>query len=265
MENSSPGPEVTPSLTPVTNPESQQNRLQSAADFFFFFATLSDATLFTRLLVENTLNPISQEKSVDTQPQVEPQPITVDQLPKAIPEIPKDAFIPMLLLQSVREPKIPITDAIQREVQRASLATLKLLGVDITKYQGNKLSLEDLVDTDEVNSAGKLTLKRKDGSDKDALAIILSGNPINTGLSEDNKIFIDISSLDKYILNRIPQEKKAGILAVQEAIHYVQHVYWKRQLNNNMDTINNPELHNQDPLEKEMHPLWVKICQMLYK
>jgi hypothetical protein len=193
-----------------------------------------------------------------------PQPMTVDRLPNAIPEIPKDASIPMLLLQSVTQPAYPISRAIQREVQHASLATLKLLEVDITKYRNNELKIQDLVDIDEVNTEGKLTLKRKEGSDKDALVIVLSGNPLNTGLTEDDKILIDLTSLDKYILNRLPSEIKAGILAVHETIHYVQHAHWKRPLSNNMDTINNQELHNQDPLEKEMYPLWVKISQMLY-
>lgn len=195
---------------------------------------------------------------------VESPPITADKIPRVIPEIPRTAFIPMLCLRDVKKPNEQISQKIQSEVQRASLTTLKLLGVDITKYQNDSLELQDLVDIDKVDDAGKLTLERKDGSDKDALVIVLSANPLNTGLTEDNKLLIDTTSLDRYILNRVPSEIKVGILAVQETIHYVQHVFWKRALYNNMGTINNPELHNQDPLEKEMYPLWVKICQMLY-
>lgn len=190
--------------------------------------------------------------------------LTTDKLPARIPEIPKNAYVPMLLLQSVRDPKITITPAIQYQVQRASLATLMLLGVDIGRYQDGSLKFEDLIDIDEVNEAGKLTLKRKDGTDQNVLAIVLSANPLNTGLTEDNKILIDITSLDKYILNQVPDEIKAGLLAIQETIHYVQHTYWKRLLVNNIDSINDPEKHYQTQLEKEMYPLWIKIGQMLY-
>ncbi len=194
----------------------------------------------------------------------------IDSLPNRPPEIPENAFVPMLLLKKAQRPEQPIPIDIQTEAQRAALSTMLMLGIDISKYRQN-VAIDDLVDLHTTNAEGKLTLPRKPDSDASMFVIVLSANPlydngreVGSFITEDNKIFINLHNIDQYILNRVPTAIKVGLSIIEETLHQIQVNYWGRQKKPNMDSVYDIKKHRQDPLENEMYPYLVKIGQSLY-
>lgn len=194
----------------------------------------------------------------------------LDSLPNRPPEIPSNAFVPILLLQDVQHPEQPISAEIQNEAQRAALSTMLMLGIDISKYQKG-VAIDDLVDLKTINAEGKLTLPRKPATDASMFVIVLSANPlydngqeVGSYVTEDNKIMINLHNIDQYILNQAPMSVKVGLSVIEEIIHLIQYNYWNRPKKYNMGSIRDINKHRQDPLESEMYPYLVKIGQALY-
>lgn len=195
----------------------------------------------------------------------------VDRLPNRPPEIPRDAFVPMIALRDLQHPEKPIASRIQDEAQRAALVTMIMLGVDISKYRQG-VTIEDIVDIQARNANGELTLPRRQGVDDYILAIVLSANPlfddngqeVGSYETSDGMLYINLHNIDQYIEGRIPMEVKVGMGVVEETIHYIQHTYWGRPRVSNMNSIYDPHKHMQDSLEAEMRPYWLKIGKVLY-
>ncbi len=191
-------------------------------------------------------------------------------LPKRLPEIPANAFIPIC---GLREPEAPpVNTTITDEVQQASLTTLKMLGVDISSYQQN-IGFADIIDTTAVNEKGELTFPRKPMANKQMLAIVVSsqplyddkGNEIPCYQTKDNMIYINLHMMDKYVTGIAPVSLKAGVAAVEETIHYVQRTSWNRSVGTeNISSVQNAKEHLKDPVEAEMLPLKKAICDVLY-
>lgn len=191
-------------------------------------------------------------------------------IPKRIPEIPSNATIPLCGLRNEGEP--PVNKEIGDEVQRASLVTLKMLGVDLTKYQQN-IGFTDIIDTTAVNEKGEVTFPRKPGADAQMLAIVVSSQPLYNEKGDevpcyqtkDNMAYINLHMMDQYVTGTAPVKLKAGVATVEETIHYVQRAYWGRKVSeDNMDSVSNAALHVKDELEAEALPLKKIICDVLY-
>lgn len=194
---------------------------------------------------------------------------SIDSLPNRPPEIPRNAFVPMLLLKDVKHPEQPIPTEIQNEAQRAALSTMLMLGIDISKYRQGVI-IGNLVDLETTNAERKLTLPRKPGTDASVLVIVLSANPLyNNGqevgsyVTEDNKIMINLHNIDQYILNKVPTATKVGLSVIEETIHQIQINHWGRPKEYNMDSVSDIKKHRQHPIESEMYPYLVKIGQSL--
>lgn len=196
---------------------------------------------------------------------------TIDRLPNKPPEIPRNAFVPMIVLRDVNHPERSIPNKIQNEAQRAALSTMQMLGIDISKYRQG-ITINDLVDVETTNASGELTLLRKPGGDASILVIVLSANPLydekgqEVGPYEtaDNMLYINLHNIDQYITGRIPTEVKVGMAVIEETIHHIQHNYWGRPRKSNIDSIYDVGKHMQDPLESEMHPYRERIGKVLY-
>jgi hypothetical protein len=192
------------------------------------------------------------------------------ELSTRLPELPSEAFIPMEYFHSADNTQ-QVSDEVISEIQRASLTTLKMLGVDISLYQ-HDVRFTDLVDVHTKNDKGELLLDRTPGANQQMLAIMLSGDPLyddqghvqSIYQTKDNMVYVNLGQMDKYVTGPLPIHVKTGIAMVEETIHYVQREYWGNTIKGNMDTTHDVVAHGQDPNEQEMERYRSIICKALY-
>lgn len=175
--------------------------------------------------------------------------------------------IPMIKFEA-SEAVIP--GDVVNEVNRVALITLKVLGVDVANYQRGYV-VSDLVNLNEKNDKGLYTLLRLPGYDRKVLIIILSTFPIldDKGRemvafeNEDGRVFLNLRKIHAAFAvgsNEITLAQQAGIVTIEEVIHFVQHSFWDRPTvdNTEFQSEDKAKEHDDDPVEQEANH-WKRI------
>jgi len=190
-------------------------------------------------------------------------------------EPPKGAHLPIIRLNARGGATVP--SGIVREVERACLVTMRACGIPLQKYQTS--GPQELVDLAAKDELGRNTFPRKPGSDQTHLVVVISAAPIYDTkgretialCTEDNKVLLNLGRIEDAFCpgpkaRRISRAKKAGIVAVEEVVHFVQHVYWGRERTSTEDFVSEDRAkeHDSDPGEMEKAIWRQKIYRVLY-
>lgn len=185
---------------------------------------------------------------------------------------PLDVKIPTIALSPIDE-NLPVPEDVLSEVQRAIAVTLEEFGVDLSKYQQG-FTTNDLVDTS-PDEKGFRRYPRLPGADKDAVVAVVSTSPVLDSKGRevialktpDNLLYLNLRKLDDAFVEgaeTTPQAIKAGIVIVEEAIHYVQHTLMGEKISDTTDTQGDADKHMQHGIEVGAAPFKKRVYQRLY-
>jgi len=181
----------------------------------------------------------------------------------------KDAVVPILEDEAIRT----TPDSVVREANRVILTTMSLLGEDLTPYRQG-IQADALLDYDHTNELGQFTFRRIKTRDKDIsnmIALILSWNKIIdlngeeqvASSTPEGNLILSLSSLNQAFVKgeQAPIEVQAGIVLIEEAVHFIQRARWGMVSDGTAATSGQIELHNLK--EIEAHAAWIR--KALYK
>jgi hypothetical protein len=179
-----------------------------------------------------------------------------------------------------RIPIIRLGENVQQEtvdeVEHAALVTLKTLGINMEKF-----SISDpngLVNTSEVNKDNLYTFSRLPGSDAQVPVVVVSSLPVYDSKKRelialyepDNaKVLLNLRKIKEAFSGspNISEALMAGIVTVEEIVHFIQDKYWNRSFNQNTIDFQSEEFateHDNNPIEAEANQFKKQVFDVLY-